>query len=699
MYKRSKLLIVDDVEINRILLTEIFKNEYEIIHAENGLQALEIVNKYYKDISVIIVDIVMPVMNGFELLNLLKGNPSYESIVKLVISGANDEDNRKKAIECGAFDLIVKPFDPSMIKEKVNRIVSRFRVDKLKEENDKLKKYLCIRTKIEELTDDLPGGIVVFEANQGQDHDINILYVNKYIYNILGYQSENLDYFIRNDAMTFFQDDINNLIKLSIMNSMTNKSDIKVSNFRIKDTNGKVIWFDISAKMICCNESTNTILYYGIFYDVSERIKREKELNHRLKYDVLTEIYNKELFFMKTQELLITNMDKQYVIICLNVEKLKLINELYGISEGDKVLIKIADLMKINLPKKISTYGRLYSDYFALCIEKRGEYLERLTYLARDGLDNYNLDFKVNIKLGIYEVTNHTVSVHKMCDMAIMAIDSIKGNFKKMYNFFEENMKSELLNEQEIINDMNMALKERQFEVFYQPKFNLKTNKMIGAEALVRWNHPRKGCIQPSKFLNTFEKIGFITAIDEYVIENVFCQVRKWIDKGINPLPISINISRKDIYRENFISIIKRLLFKYSVPPSLIHIEITETAYTENASQLLETVIMLKKLGFIIEMDDFGSGYSSLNMLNEIPVDILKLDMKFLGSPKFEYNNNKKIMQSIIYMANLLNLEVIAEGIETKSQVDYLLKIGCHIGQGFFFAKPLKLNEFEKFIK
>ena len=248
------------------------------------------------------------------------------------------------------------------------------------------------------------------------------------------------------------------------------------------------------------------------------------------------------------------------------------------------------------------------------------------------------------------------------------------------------------------ITAMESALNSRQFEVFYQPKFNLRSNRICGAEALVRWNHPTLGLLPPEKFIPLFERNGFITRLDRYIWENVAVTIQDWDLRGIPLVPVSVNVSRADIYNDDLDASLVDIRKRYQIKPSLLHLEITETAYTEDHRQLCDVVTNLRNAGFTIEMDDFGSGSSSLNMLNELPIDILKLDMKFLKKG-LERGKRRSILSFVVSLARWLDLQVTAEGVESAEQVEKLRNVGCNFAQGYYFSPPLPRLEFEQFLQ
>lgn len=285
-----------------------------------------------------------------------------------------------------------------------------------------------------------------------------------------------------------------------------------------------------------------------------------------------------------------------------------------------------------------------------------------------------------------------------MCDRALLAVDSIKGQYNRYFAVYDDALRGKLLREQAITEAMETALDEGQFVVYLQPKYNLHDDRLAGAEALVRWNHPAWGFLSPGEFIPLFEKNVFITQLDQYVWEQVCALMKTWNEKGYPALPVSVNVSRSDIYQSDLAQTLLKIVHKYGLEPKQLHLELTESAYTENPNQIVGTVDHLRKLGFIIEMDDFGSGYSSLNMLNRMKLDVLKLDMKFIQSETAK-PMEQGILRFVVGLGHWLNLSVVAEGVETREQLERLREVGCDYAQGYFFSKPMLSGEFENLMK
>lgn len=417
-----------------------------------------------------------------------------------------------------------------------------------------------------------------------------------------------------------------------------------------------------------------------------------EQFRHLSEMDPLTHIYNREAFYKKSTELIHQNPNINFDILCIDIDRFKVINDLYGSQEGDNVLICVANILTKFFSSDSCICSRLSADNFAVCIPHVDQYEDTLIHIFDEELKAYPLNISIVVRCGFYHIHTMSVPISGMCDRANMAIASIKGNYLRRYAIYDESLRSIMLKDQEIINEMNDALKSNQFQVYYQPKINMLKNRIIGTEALVRWMHPTKGMISPGVFIPIFEKNGFISYMDSFIWEQVCKDLKKWIDLGYNPCPVSINVSRIELYDEKLCGNLLELIKKYNVPIHLLQLEITETAYTENPTQLINIINNLRQNGFTILMDDFGSGYSSLNTLKDVPVDILKLDLKFL----YDIDSNTKshyILKSIVQMARRLKLSVIAEGVETNQQADFLKSIGCIRAQGFLYAKPVPKEE------
>lgn len=422
-----------------------------------------------------------------------------------------------------------------------------------------------------------------------------------------------------------------------------------------------------------------------------------KELKYRADYDTLTGIYNKTKFFEATRAILNQNPNETFAFVRIDVAKFQLVNSFFGVYEGDNLLRYIAgEILKFAGESILISFGRVEADIFCICMPYRNEQMlvEFVRYF-RMRIGQYNLEYDIVPTFGIYVIDDRELSIDSMYDRANLAAKKCKGNYIRNYAFYTSDMSEELVKEQRIVNSMKSALDGNEFVLYLQPKYGLQENTIEGAEVLVRWLSPSRGMVSPGEFIPIFERNGFITKLDYYVWEKTCQLIAKWLEEGRNPEPVSVNISRVSLYNPRLVEIICGLVEKYQISPHLLQLELTESAYTNNPQAIREMMEKFQKAGFSILMDDFGSGYSSLNVLKDIAVDILKIDMKFLSDTD-KQGRSENILASVVRMAKWLNMPVVAEGVERREQVDFLRSIGCEYVQGYYFAKPMPVNEYEE---
>lgn len=412
-------------------------------------------------------------------------------------------------------------------------------------------------------------------------------------------------------------------------------------------------------------------------------------------YDVLTGIFTKN-FFLRTSTRLIEKYENEpLAMVCFDINNFKLYNTTFGYSAGDNLLITIAKYLEdINIKYPKTVYGRIESDIFALCCSYDDNKLMDYINCFIKNISNLTDNYSIKTAIGIYMITDSKEKIDSIYDKTKLALKACKANPALGYYIYDDKLQLESENEKFVINNFKIAMNEHQFEVYIQPKYNLLKNGYYGGEALVRWNHPEKGMISPGSFIPILEENGFIYQLDYYVWEEVLKIIRNKLDNDEKIDPISVNVSRLDL-NANLADTIINLVKKYEVPVDLFNIEITESAYTERGNDLDEIIDKLHAHGFKILMDDFGSGYSSLNALKDIDIDILKVDLNFL-SKEGNQGRGETILVSVIRMARYLNLPVIVEGVETEEQAELLKSIGCQMVQGYLYAKPLPVNDYFK---
>ena len=545
---QKQILVVEDNALNRAILCGILSDNYRVLEAGNGQEALDVLREHADDIAVILLDVMMPVMDGFTFLDRIKADDRLSLIPVIIMTQSDSEADEVTALAHGATDFVPKPYRPQVILHRVASII------------------------------------------------------------------------------------------------------------KLRETAAMVNLF---------------------------------------QYDRLTGLFSREFFYEKVRERLREDPEGEYSIVCSNIVNFKLYNDSFGVAEGDRLLRETADAMR-RAVEPSGICGRFGADRF-ICLQESGKEARDRAAFDADQME-FGKGRNVVMKWGVYEITDRSVPVEQMCDRANLAVDSIKNQYNCHFAVYDDVLRGKLLREHAITEAMETALNEGQFVVYYQPKYSLNNDCMAGAEALVRWVHPELGFLSPGEFIPLFEKNGFITRLDRYVWENVCATLRLWREKGYPQLSVSVNVSRADVYHTDLADTLLGIVRKYDVEPAQLHLELTESAYTENPAQILSTVEHLRELGFIIEMDDFGSGYSSLNMLNQMKLDILKLDMKFIRSETSK-PMEQGILRFIVGLARWLNLSVVAEGVETREQLERLREIGCDYVQGYFFARPMPAGEFEKLLQ
>ena len=546
MSHKKTILIVEDDALNREILSAILADTYDTVEAENGKEALEIFTAHKDEISLVLLDLFMPIMDGYSFLDVVSQDKELSLVPVIVTTHDSNNITETDALRHGATDFVPKPYNRDIILNRVARLIK----------------------------------------------------------------------------------------------------------------------FRETAAFI-----------------------------NQMNTDRLTGLMSKDYFYVKADEMITQNPDKEYNIVCTDIEDFNLYNDIFGYEEGDRLLVKLSKQIRENLEGR-GICGRFQADKFVCLVESDYERSSREKFIELLSKEQFFTFKNVRIKWGIYEVDDSDISVEKMCDRAQLAVQSIKGIYGKYYHVYDDALREALVKEKRITDAMRGALLDEQFVVYLQPKYNLTDNSMNGAEALVRWKHPEWGMIPPGEFIPVFEKNGFIFNLDCYVWEKTCQIISGWIRDGKPVVPVSVNVSRADLYRKNLVTVLSGLVEKYDIPYHLLHLEITESAYVDNPYQIMTSVEELRTLGFIIEMDDFGSGYSSLNMLGEMKLDIMKLDMAFVRNETAK-SLNRSILSNVVTMAHKLHLSVTAEGVETINQLQRLKSIGCDTAQGFFFSKPVPVEEFD----
>lgn len=546
MGRRKYVLIVDDCQQDRMAVADVLRSDYDILEACNGKQALEILSRKRAQISLIMLDLMMPVMDGYEFLEMYRKRKEYSYLPVVVCTTEDDPEREQKSLELGAWDFVLKNSSPGIMRLRAGNAIEKSKV-------------------------------------------------------------------------------------------------------------------------------------------------------RFLEYDFLTGIYGQQKFYQATRELLDQRAGANFAFIHFDIDRFRIINTLYGSKEGDRLIHFVAGaIRKVMTAYGRGTYGRLGGDVFGMCVPyEDGAAIYHILEGIRAEIRKHSVHYYLETCAGIYLVDDPDMEVAAMHDNAEIAAAQCKGQYMVHDVLYTEEIGQKVLREQHIIDEMDAALAEQQFIVYFQPKYQLKKMAPYGAEALVRWKKPSGEIVLPNEFIPIFERNGFITKLDYYVWEKVCQFIDSELSQGRNPAPISVNVSRVNLYNPDFMDSLIDLIHRYHIPPHYLNLELTESVFSEDAELIQRAVNYLHDAGFTILMDDFGSGYSSLNILKDVDLDVLKIDMKFFSKGNTA-EKGAKIIEAVIRMAESLDMMVIAEGVEEKHQVDFLNDLGCDYIQGYYFGRTMSQDQYEK---
>lgn len=539
---KRKVLIVEDNEINREILKVTLEDDYDVLEAVNGEEGLNILSQYYKDISLILLDVVMPVCDGFEFLSRQKSDSLLASVPVIVTTGNNSQEDELKCLGLGAVDFITKPYNARIVKSRIDSVIK-----------------------------------------------------------------------LRESSMTLAA----------------------------------------------------------------------------IEKDELTGLYTRQAFYHHARTFTHFMTEEKFNVVILDVADFKLINGTYGTKKGNEVLVYLSNAFRYYVKNGLLTRYEgdqllgLFHSKVKMDVERINRNINKIAEEAP--IPN------IRIKVGIYEDVDTNLSIPIICDRALMAEKSISKDFKTNVAFYTDELNQKQLAQRQMENDFKSAISNREFKVYYQPKYDVNTENIVGAEALVRWQKLDGTLISPGAFIPLFESDGLVVHLDEYVFESV-CQFQKErMENKLPMVPISVNLSRASIHFSDVVDRYVDIVNQKQIPFECVPIELTESA-TLYSEKILEITDQLVNAGFTLHMDDFGSGYSSLTSLNELNFSTVKLDKSLIDY--IDQVRGKKIVQQAIDLGHGLDMKVVAEGVESKEQRDCLKEMHCDMIQGFYYSKPLKQEDF-----
>ncbi len=460
-------------------------------------------------------------------------------------------------------------------------------------------------------------------------------------------------------------------------------------------------WLSMSAVK---NDFGEVSHFVGIFSDITSRKKAENRLTQLAHYDSLTGLPNRTLFMEKLNwSIDLANREqRQVVLFFLDLDRFKIVNDTMGHQVGDQLLVNVANRLR-HCVRKVDIVSRLAGDEFTIVITNI-DHIEDIAIVAQKVLDAFNTpislsghDFFVTTSIGITTYPDDGLDIDKLLKNADTAMYHAKSMGKNNYQFYSEAMNQKVHDEMELENNLRKALENEEFFLHYQPQIEVSSNKIVGAEVLVRWKHPKLGFISPAKFIPYAERSDLILPIGYWVLETACEQYVKWQQQGIPPFILSVNYSGVQLKKPGQVELVASILAKTGMNPENLKLELTESVVMEDAENIINTLHKFKKMGISFSIDDFGTGYSSLSYLKRFPIDTLKIDKSFVDDIATDADD-EAISSTIIAMAHNLRLSVVAEGVETKEQLNILQAKGCDQVQGYYFCHPLHHDEFKDFM-
>lgn len=504
------------------------------------------------------------------------------------------------------------------------------------------------------------------------DSSENLIYANSAAKNVFKKSNDNLENFAKEFRQNFLKN--------------------RPTELSLKLENGEERYYITEYKDFFISNSN--IGSYLRLQDKTKETLESRRKNYIATHDLLTGLFNRSGFFKKMQEALYQNTYKNPILICTNIKDFKLINTIYSEQVGDSVLQNQTEVMKRLPGHRKSIIGRIADDKFAILMEKQDfdkdifeEVFNEVSCIIEKTLYN------IQIVAGIYEIYDKKDTIQSIYDKAKISLDAIKDSDNQIFSFYNPSMMEKMLKEKDIVNDFEKSLNEKQFSIQLQPVIDNDGN-VLGAESVVRWNNPKYENLTPSSFLDVLERTSLIYKLDVYVWELVAKKLHEWKERGFSDRFISVNVSSKDKFFIDIIKTFSELIKKYDISPQNFKVEIRETAMLENPEKTIEIFSQLKKLGIKVYIDNFGTGFSSLNVLKDFIADGIKMDTSFLSESKVS-GKNKIILQTMISMSSNLGMEFIAKGVESENQMLALSKMDCKLFQGFYFSKPLPVKTYE----
>ncbi|MGL5943580.1 MAG: two-component system response regulator [Waterburya sp.] len=724
---RAKILVVDDQPENLHLLSDaLTSDKYDVKGVVNGEMALMVANSVIPDL--ILLDVVMPGLNGYEVCEKLKENPLTQNIPIIFLSASNDPVDRVKALSAGGVDYIDKPFQ---INEVLVRINNQLKLQAAQQEilklNTDLERRIQERTaQLEKANQELKFEInereqvtrMLRESEEKLESILNsleevvwsaevatssLLFLNPAAQSVYG---RSVDELLNNPNLRLesIHPEDRDRVELSLASSFNHNHDLE---YRIVQPNGEIRWVWERSRLIF-DRTGIANRRDGIISDITERKKIESELSYEARHDSLTNLPNRSAFLERVEQALKQsqkNLDYIFAVLFIDLDRFKIVNDSLGHLIGDELLIVVAQILT-SCCRASDFVARLGGDEFTILldavktIEEANQIAERIQTKLNTPFNLQGHTVFTSASIGIVEVDHQYQDSSAILQNADLAMYRAKSQGKARHEVFATEMYAETRELLEIENDLRKAVLENEFILHYQPIVSLKTNNLYGFEALLRWHHPTKGLIYPDKFINLAEETGLIVNIGEWILKSACLQLHTWQTKypQAAELKISVNITSQQLKDPNFLTILDQTLATTGLSGQSLNLEITESTLMDYKPEIIDLLHQIKDRGMRLNIDDFGTGYSSLQYLNRFPISTLKIDRSFTKG-MLEDKENFEIIKMIISLARTLKIDVIAEGIENLKQLKVLKTLNCKFGQGYLFSEAIDCKMVELMIR
>ncbi|MES9990310.1 MAG: EAL domain-containing protein [Candidatus Thiodiazotropha sp.] len=699
--KSARILIADDEPRARASLKEILRfTGYETTLAENGSEAIELLNT--RTFDLILLDLNMPDLHGHKVMEHIENYNLNCDII--VVSGETTFDHATAALRKGAQDFLRKPYAPDELLRSVSNVIERrhLRVENQSihlrlQESESLHKFIVNNS---------PDMIYLL------DQEGRFAFINERVQSLLGYRQheiigEHFSKLIHTDDIDRAKFTFN---ERRAGERATRSTELKLCSKRNGGTRffeSRAVPIELSSIGIYTTNGDKTKSFigtYGVARDITERKQAEELIKYQLYHDLLTNLPNRSLFRDRLNMAMAQSKrsGKKLAVMYLDMDRFKIINDSLGHFVGDELLKLVGQRLRSEL-READTLARVGGDEFNLLIPEINDIhdarnlAEKILRLTSEPFIIKSEEIFISFSIGISIYPSDGDTKDMLIKNADIAMYKVKNAGKNGYAFYSEKMKTHFSQSLDIENGLRKAISTDELCLYYQPQFDIDSGQIRGVEALVRWQHPDKGTIQPNEFISVAEESGLIIPLGEWVLRKACTDIKRWMEEESLTLNLSVNISMQQLEMDQFVSKALKIIKRHELPKDSLELEITEHAIMQDMDKAIDALTRFSHKGIRIAIDDFGTGYSSLGYLQHLPINTLKIDRSFVQSIKISEDNS--IIDAIIAMAKGLGLNLIAEGVENQTQIDHLSKAGCGLAQGFYYSHPVPENELLKFIK